>query len=115
MSELRFISGEAALRNFIEQVREDVDRQLDERKVNASGALKRSNRTEVVMGMGSIGSTEVTWLYNGGTRRNPHRYPLGHTWYRMGESRDNATTIYDEIGSNNLTLVNMDASNYVTP
>ena len=57
VSELRFISGEAALRNFIEQVREDVDRQLDERKVNASGALKRSNRTEVVMGMGSSSAT----------------------------------------------------------
>ena len=57
MTPIPFISGEAALRNFIEQVREDVDRQLDERKINASGALKRSNRAEVVMGMGSSSAT----------------------------------------------------------
>lgn len=70
---------------------------------------------EVLIGTDSIGSTEVKWLYNGGTRRNPHRYPLGHTWYRLGDSRDTGSTIYDEIGSDNLTTVNMDASNYVTP
>ena len=62
-------------------------------------------------------SGESTWLYNGGTPRNPLRGGFGSdlkSFWRMGESRDSATTIYDEIGSNNLTLVNMDASNYVT-
>ena len=62
---------------------------------------------------------EVASLYNSGTRTNPRKLASIQadleTWWRMGESRDNATTIYDEIGSNNLTLVNMDASNYVTP
>ena len=62
---------------------------------------------------------EITALYNGGTPRNPHRITtLGSdlkSWWRFGDSRDDATTVYDEIGSNNLTLVNMDASNYVTP
>lgn len=59
---------------------------------------------------------EVTEIYNAGVPKNPHRLSMASeltTWYRMGDSRDDATTIYDEIGSNNLTLVNMDASNYV--
>lgn len=64
-------------------------------------------------------SGEITSLYNGGAPGNPHRITtLGSawkSWWRMGDSRDNATTIYDEIGSDNLTMVNMDASNYVTP
>ena len=68
---------------------------------------------EVLIGTEAITGTEVAWLYNGGAPRNPHRRPLGHTWYRMGDSRDNGTTVYDEMGSDNLTLVNMDASNYV--
>jgi len=64
-------------------------------------------------------NAEITALYNAGTPRNPHRITtLGSdlkSWWRFGDSRDDATTVYDEIGSNNLTLVNMDASNYVTP
>lgn len=63
-------------------------------------------------------SGEVSWLYNGGAPRNPHRGGFGtdlKSWWRFGDSRDSATTIYDEIGSNHLTLVNMDASNYVAP
>lgn len=64
-------------------------------------------------------TAEITSLYNAGATGNPHRITsLGAdwiTWYRFGDSRDDATTVYDEKGSNNLTLVNMDASNYVTP
>lgn len=84
---------------------------------NGAGTLRPSDCwiDEVLIGTEAITGTEVAWLYNGGAPRNPHRRPLGHTWYRMGDSRDNATTIYDEIGSDNLTTVNMDASNYVTP
>lgn len=62
-------------------------------------------------------SGEITKLYNGGTPINPRRANLGSdliSHWRFGDSRDDATTIYDEIGSNNLTLVNADASNYVT-
>ena len=60
---------------------------------------------------------EVASLYNSGTRTNPRKLASIQadlvTWYRMGESRDSATTVFDEVGSNDLTLVNMDASNYV--
>lgn len=61
---------------------------------------------------------EVAEIYNGGVRSNPRKLSFASevsVWYRMGESRDDATTVYDEVGSNDLTLVNMDASNYVTP
>ena len=63
-------------------------------------------------------STEIAALYNGGVPRNPHRVGLGadlKSWWRFGDSRDTGSTIFDEIGSNNLTTVNMDASNYGTP
>lgn len=60
---------------------------------------------------------EVASLYNGGTPANPRKLASIQadleSWYRMGESRDSATTVFDEVGSNDLTLVNMDASNYV--
>lgn len=62
---------------------------------------------------------EVASLYNSGTRTNPRKLASIQadleTWYRLGDSRDTGSTIYDEIGSDNLTTVNMDASNYVTP
>jgi hypothetical protein len=59
---------------------------------------------------------EVAEWHNGGTPSNAHRLsfrPDIVSWWRMGESRDNGTTIFDEIGSNNLTLVNMSAANYL--
>lgn len=62
-------------------------------------------------------SGEVAEIYNSGTPMNPHRLSMISeltTWYRMGDSRDSATTVFDELsGGNDLTLVNMDASNYV--
>lgn len=61
----------------------------------------------------------VAWRWHADrVTRNPHRVGFGAdliSWWRFGDSRDSATTIYDEIGSNHLTLVNMDASNYVAP
>ena len=64
-------------------------------------------------------SGEVASLYNSGTRTNPHRIASIQSdirvWWRMGDSRDSATTVFDESGSNNLTMVNMDATNYVAP
>lgn len=60
---------------------------------------------------------EVASLYNSGTRTNPRKLASIQadlvTWWRMGDSRDSATTVFDEVGANDLTLVNMDASNYV--
>lgn len=82
---------------------------------NGAGTLRPSDCRidEVLIGTEAITGTEVAWLYNGGAPRNPHRRPLGHTWYRMGDSRDNGTTVYDEMGGDDLSLVNMNASNYV--
>ena len=47
MSEIRFISGEAALRNFLHAYSEEARGQLVERNINASGALSRSHRIDV--------------------------------------------------------------------
>lgn len=64
-------------------------------------------------------NTEITGLYNGGVPNNPLRtVPQADLKLilRGGDSRDDATTMYDESGnSNNFTLVNMNASNYVAP
>lgn len=67
----------------------------------------------------SLSSAEVSWLYNGGTRRNvltdPDLNSAARIWWRLGDSRDSATTVFDELTTNDLTLVNMDTSNYVAP
>lgn len=110
-----FTGGSGAVPTWFSGVSGGATRRLMVGASNGSGTLRPSDCRidEVLIGTEAITSTEVAWLYNGGTPRNPHRYPLGHTWYRMGDSRDNGTTVYDEMGSDNLTLVNMDASNYV--
>lgn len=62
--------------------------------------------------------TELSWLHNAGTPRNPHRYDWAgalKSWWRFGDSKDTGTTIFDEIGVNDLTNQNMDAGNYVAP
>ena len=66
----------------------------------------------------ALTNAEVTEHYNAGVPVNPHRLSFRgdiDSWWRFGDSRDSATTVFDEIGSNHLTLVNMDASNYVAP
>lgn len=48
-------------------------------------------------------------LYNAGVPRNPYRLGLGSawkSWWRCGDSRDTNAILYDEIGTNNITLVN---------
>ena len=58
---------------------------------------------------------EVLELYNSGTPANIEDVSfIGDvtSWYRMGDG-DTATTIIDNEGPNDGTLVNMDASNYV--
>ena len=57
MEEVRFITGEAALRNFMEGLREEVDDQIHARNISASGALMNSNRTEVTVGKASATGT----------------------------------------------------------
>ncbi len=62
----------------------------------------------------TLSAGQVATIYNSGTPTNPNKWPvLPATWLRMGDSRDSATTVFDEIGSNDFTLVNMNASNYV--
>ena len=47
MTTVRFINGSAALADFLNGIHRDIDDQLDQRNINASGRLRASNRTEV--------------------------------------------------------------------
>ena len=61
-------------------------------------------------------SPEVAEIYNGGTPKDPRGLSFAtelEAIYRMGDSGDTASTVLDRAVSNDLTLVNMDASNYV--
>jgi len=52
---------------------------------------------------------ESLLLYNAGVPRNPYRLYAGSnwkSWWRCGDSRDTNAILYDEIGTNNITLVN---------
>lgn len=72
----------------------------------------------IYVGGRALSSGEVTEHYNSGTPKNPHRLSFAadvDSWWRFGDSRDTGSTIYDEIGSNHLTCVNMDSGNYVAP
>lgn len=59
---------------------------------------------------------EVTETYNGGIPKDPRS--LSYTQdidiiFRFGDRGDTASTMLDRIGDNDMTLVNMDATNYV--
>ena len=59
---------------------------------------------------------ESLFLYNAGVPLNPYRAGLGSawkSWWRCGDSRDTNAILYDEIGTNNITLVN--TPTFVTP
>ena len=59
---------------------------------------------------------ESTLLYNAGVPRNPYRAQFGSawkSWWRCGDSRDTNAILYDEIGTNNIALVN--TPTFVTP
>jgi hypothetical protein len=83
---------------------------------NAPISYNNNRTNELLYFRRPLTTAERTALYNGGTPTNPRRVvpvaDIGSHW-RMGESRDNSTTIFDEIGSNNLTLVNMSSAQYV--
>lgn len=86
--------------------------------VSGSPALYYAGRLDefVYVGGRALTSGEVTETYNSGTPLNPNKLSYASdidAWWRFGDSRDNATTMFDEIGTNDLTLVNMDATNYV--
>lgn len=86
---------------------------------NAPGGYNDCRVNECIyVGGRVLTGAEITEWHNAGVTKNPHRLSFRadiDSWWRFGDSRDSATTIYDEVGSNDLTLVNMDASNYVAP
>jgi hypothetical protein len=64
----------------------------------------------------AITSGQISALYNAGNPQNPHAIGFGaewKTWLRCGDSRDDATTMYDERGTDNFTLVG--SPPYVAP
>jgi len=65
----------------------------------------------------ALTGAEITALYNGGVPNNPYSIPSllpnWKTWLRCGDSRDTNAILYDEIGTNNITLVN--TPTFVTP
>ena len=74
------------------------------------------NIDEVVIYDKELSQAEVTERYNLGVTKNALSSSLAGNilnYWRMGDD-DNATTIFDNAGSDDGTLVNMDASNYVT-
>jgi hypothetical protein len=87
---------------------------------NAPAIFSDQRSNEVMYFNRLLTSGEWTWLHNGGVPRNPHGDPAlmsaCRMWLRCGDSRDNGTTLFDESGyGNDATLVNMNATNYVTP
>lgn len=85
---------------------------------NAASAYNDCRLNECIYLARPLTGSEITEWHNSGTTRNPHRMSFAAdivSWWRFGDSRDTGSTIYDEIGSNHLTTVNMDSSNYGTP
>lgn len=80
MSQLVFISGRAALENFMHGLQQGVTDVISESGYNASGKLTRSLRTEVYSGLQSI-SGELSalshWKYVGNGRGPGKRPPQG--------------------------------------
>lgn len=83
---------------------------------NGSSTFANGNIDEVTVWGVDLSLAEVVALYNSGTPNDPRIHSQSTNlvnYWRMGDG-DNATTIIDRVGSDNGTLVNMDASNYDT-
>jgi hypothetical protein len=73
------------------------------------------NIDEVSFWSKALSLTEIGDIYNFGVPNDLNQHTASAnliSWWRMGDG-DNATTIFDNAGSNDGALVNMDASNYV--
>lgn len=76
---------------------------------NAIGSTWFAGVLDEINYFSAITGPESTLLYNGGTPTNPYRAQFGSawkSWWRCGDSRDTNAILYDEIGTNNITLVN---------
>lgn len=63
MASIRFISGKAALSDYIQRIHAGVDTLLGERNINATGVLKKSNRTSLTDGAASVSATLEAFGY----------------------------------------------------
>jgi len=75
---------------------------------------------EVAIWNSTLGASEIVKIYNSGApidlKKNNGNYTSSAnlvSYYRMGDG-DDATNLYDNKGTNDGTLVNMNASNYTT-
>lgn len=76
---------------------------------NALGSTWFAGVVDEINYFSAITGAQSTLMYNGGTPINPHRVQFGSawkSWWRCGDSRDTNAILYDEIGTNNITLVN---------
>ena len=83
---------------------------------NGSSSFSDGNLDEVTTWNVALDRTEILELYNGRKPRDPKQHSQSGNltnYWRMGDG-DSATTIFDKVGADDGTLVNMDASNYVT-
>ena len=85
-------------------------------KDNGPGAFSNGNIDEVTVWGGALSDSDVLELYNSGDPNDPQAHSQSSilvNYWRMGDG-DSATTIFDQVGSDNGTLVNMNSSNYVS-
>lgn len=83
---------------------------------NGTSRFADGNLDEITIWSSTLTAGEITELYNSGTPFDPKKHTQSANlvnYWRMGD-KDSATTIFDNAGSDDGTLVNMDASNYVT-
>lgn len=63
MSAIQFITGKAALVNFLAGIKAEAIEQLDQRNINASGALKRSTNYAVNVDVGRVDASLFALSY----------------------------------------------------
>ena len=76
-------------------------------------SILNGNLDEVSVYSRGLTQSEVTDIFGQGVPSDVSSIPNIEAWLRMGDG-DTANTIKDNVGSNNGTMVNMNASNFVT-